>query len=42
MKRSPSAAFISLVIATGVGAGNFANDPYKDNSIAVFGAAGAG
>ena len=42
MKRDLSAAFISLVIATGVGAGYFANYPYKGNSIAVFGGAGAG
>ena len=42
MKRGLSAALIYLVIAAGVGAGNFANYPYKGNSIAVFGAAGAG
>ena len=42
MKRSPIAAFIYLVIAAGVGAGYFTNDPYKGNSITVFEPASVG
>ncbi|MEE8308437.1 MAG: hypothetical protein V3R81_14310, partial [Gammaproteobacteria bacterium] len=39
-KRSLIAVFIYLVIAAGVGAGFYTNDPYKGNSIAVSEAAG--
>jgi len=42
MKRSLIAVFIYLLIAGGVGLGDFVNNPYKGNSIAVFKAAGAG
>ncbi len=42
MKRSLIAVFIYLVIAAGVGAGDYTNDPYKGNSIAVFEPASVG
>ncbi len=42
MKRLLVAVLVYLVIAGGVGAGYYVNNPYKGNSIAVFEAAGAG
>ncbi len=42
MKRGLIAVFIYLVMAAGVGAGFYTNDPYKGNSIAVSEAAGIG
>lgn len=42
LKRRFVAVLVYLVIAAGVGAGHYTNDPYKGNSIAVFSAAGVG
>ena len=42
LKRSLIAVLVYLVIAAGVGAGHYTNDPYKGNSIAVFSSAGVG
>lgn len=42
MKRHAIAILVYLVVAAGVGAGSYANNPYKGNSIAVFEAAGLG
>ncbi len=42
LKRNLLAVLIYLVIAAGVGAGHYTNDPYKGNSIAVFAAVSVG
>ena len=42
LKRRFVAVLVYLVIAAGVGAGHYTNDPYKGNSITVFSAACVG